>query len=106
MSKSFATKSVAYVGAWAAFALFFFSEDWTHERFSSGAAPFLPLLASRAVQACTWIFLAPVVLWLGRRFPFAESRRARHLLAHVGLSAACGLVPAILVWTLAPIPGA
>src|SRR5262249_61100452 len=94
MRKAFVANSALYVGIWTAFALFFFSEDWTHRWFSSGAAPVLPLLSSWAVQGYTWALLAPVVLWLGRRFPFAGPRRAIHLAAPAGLSAGVALVPA------------
>src|SRR5262249_16160863 len=105
MRKAFVANSALYVGIWTAFALFFFSEDWTHRWFSSEMAPVLPLLSSWAVQGYTWALLAPIVLWLGRRFPFAESRRAVHLAAPAGLSVVCALVAAFVVSALAPRPG-
>ena len=100
-----AKKAAIYLGAWTAFALFFISKRVVQAGFWLGGTPLRPLLASWFLQAYAWVGLTPVVLWLGRRFPIRESRRALSVIAHLIFSVLCASLVALAVAFLAPRSG-
>jgi len=76
------------VAAWVLFGLFFASQSAIGAAHAGRPVDWGRTLAAWMCCAGIWALLTPVVLWLGRRFPFERRRWARSLLAHLGASAA------------------
>jgi len=55
-------------GAWTLYAFFAASQTYMSRAYSQQPAPFLPALRYAMLDAYTWAFLTPFVLWLGGRF--------------------------------------
>lgn len=59
-------------GAWTLYALFAASQSYLSRAYSQ-PTPFKPAFLYALLDAYTWAFLTPVVLWLGSRFPIQKN---------------------------------
>ena len=86
---------LALIG-WTALALFFASQTWLAYKYSGGQVSFWLVLKISLTEWYGWAFLAPGIMWLGRRFPLERARWPKSLTIHLAVSIAVSL----LKWTL------
>ena len=84
-----------YVGLllfWSIFGLFMFSQGLAQKALTGDSTPWTHHLISWMVGVWIWFLSTPLVLWLGRRFPFTREKYGRRILFHLTLSAVLPLV--------------
>jgi len=73
--------------AWTALGLFMFSQGMVQKLVTKDPFPWWHHLTGWMVGVWLWFVLTPVVLWLGRRFPFERGRWGRRIALHVAIAA-------------------
>ena len=66
-----------WIGIWAVWTLvgfFFASQSALQNQLSENPAPFWRLLAMQLFSGYVWFALSPLILWLGRSFPFENGK--------------------------------
>ncbi len=81
-----------YILAWSVFGLFYFTQDLTRRLISPDPNPWWHSLVSWLVGVNLCALFTPVILWLGRRFPFERRKRVRRVLLHLMLSVVFSIV--------------
>jgi len=82
---------VAFLG-WSGVALFFASQTYLSYKYSGGEAHWGVVLKINLCQWYTWGLLAPVVIWLSRRFPIERGRWIGSVAIHLAASVCIALV--------------
>jgi hypothetical protein len=86
----------AYFLLWTVPGLFMFSQGMVQKAFSHDPDPWWHYLTSWMVGVYLWCLLTPVILWLGRRFPFERAHWIRSTITHLS----SGMVIALLALTI------
>src|SRR5215472_13010240 len=82
--------------AWTAVAVFFASQTYLSYKYSGGQAHVWLVLKMNLIEWYAWGFLAPGIIWLGRRFQLERRHWARILTIH----SVAGVGVSLLKWTL------
>ncbi len=77
---------------WTVVGLFFFSQAITQRAFSGDPTPGWHYLVTWLIGCYVSAFLTPVILWLGRRFPFERRNWPRRITLHSLFSLAFALI--------------
>jgi sensor histidine kinase YesM len=111
MTSAFKVKlrqSAVYFVVWTVLGLYLFSQSMVQKTFSHDPTPWSHHLASWMVGVYLWFLLTPVVLWLGRRFPFDRkhwiSRTAIHLVLSVVIAILDLAVESVILRLLGVFP--
>ena len=91
-SKSALHRGTTLFLAWTVLGLFMFTQGLIQKLANHDPYPWWHHLAGFMVGVYVWCLLSPVVLWLGRRFPFERKHWTRRIATHLGL----GLAVAVL----------
>ncbi|HEX4959667.1 MAG TPA: histidine kinase [Thermoanaerobaculia bacterium] len=78
--------------AWTVFGLFFSTQDLTRKLITHDPTPWWHYLGSWLVGVYLCAAFTPVILWLGRRFPFEPGKRLRRTALHLALSVVFSIV--------------
>jgi two-component system, LytTR family, sensor kinase len=81
-----------YFVVWTLFGLYMFSQGIVQKAASHDPTPWTHHLTSWMVGVYLWFLLTPVILWLGRRFPFERERWMRWVAIHLALSILIAIV--------------
>lgn len=89
--------------AWTVLALFMFSQGMVQKVAGHDPYPWWHHLMGFMVGCYVWFLLTPVILWLGRRFPFERKHWIRRMATHLALGVVVVMVQlvcesAILHW--------
>lgn len=68
---------------WTALGLFFASQNALSYLYQQGKVFWWPTIKVALSEWYVWALLTPVVVWLARRFPFAEGQRGRAVMIHI-----------------------
>jgi two-component system, LytTR family, sensor kinase len=90
--KSTLRQYTAYFLAWTVLGLFLFSQSMVQKRFDHDLYPWWHHLAGFMVGVYVWFLLTPVVLWLGRRFPFEREHWILRTAIHLALGVAVSIL--------------
>ncbi|HZH34387.1 MAG TPA: hypothetical protein VEX64_06065, partial [Pyrinomonadaceae bacterium] len=82
-SKRTLFKWLAIFGIWTLGGLFFTSQFVLQNQLSQRPVAFWKVLAWQLFSGYVWFALMPLVLWLGRRFPFDRGAFAKNLAIHL-----------------------
>ncbi len=85
-------KWAAIFGIWTVFGFFFTSQLALQNRLSENPVSFWRILSWQFFSGYVWFLLTPVILYLGRRFPFEEGRWKSAVPIHVTASFAIAFV--------------
>jgi two-component system, LytTR family, sensor kinase len=77
---------LVYFVIWTVLGLFMFSQGMVQKIVSHDPNPWSHYLTSWMVGVYLWFLLTPIVLWLGRRFPFDREHWMRRAAIHLALS--------------------
>lgn len=76
-------KWIAIWGVWTLFAIFFTSQVALQSRLSENPTPFWRVLIWQLFSGYLWFALSPIILFLGRTFPFEDGRWKTSLPVHL-----------------------
>ena len=76
---------------WTVFGLFYFTQDLTRKLLWGDPNPWWHSLVSWLIGVYLCAAFTPLILWLGRRFPFERKKRVRRTAIHLGFSVAFSL---------------
>jgi two-component system, LytTR family, sensor kinase len=79
-------KWLAIFGIWTFAGFFFTSQFVLQNQLSSRPVPFYQVLAWQLFSGYVWFALMPLILWLGKKFPFAGKRFWQNICFHVAAS--------------------
>ncbi|HEX8250231.1 MAG TPA: histidine kinase [Pyrinomonadaceae bacterium] len=68
---------------WTLVGFFFASQSVLQNQLSENPVPFWRILSWQLFSGYVWLVLSPVILWLGRRFPFENGRWKTNLPIHL-----------------------
>jgi signal transduction histidine kinase len=89
-----------YFLLWTVLGLFYFSQGVTQRLLGHDPTPWWHYLVGWLLGVYIWAFLTPVILLLGRHFPFERRRSVRRTALHLLLSAVFSVVELALETTL------
>ena len=89
-------KCAAAFAGWTAVGLFFFTQSLMQKFATRETTPASHYLVSWLVGVYIWALLTPVILWLGRRFPYTKKNWLRRTVLHLPLSVVVALVQLIV----------
>lgn len=76
-------KWIAIWGVWTLFAIFFTSQVTLQSQLSENPTPFWRVLMWQLFSGYLWFALSPIILFLGRTFPFEDNRWKMSLPVHL-----------------------
>jgi two-component system, LytTR family, sensor kinase len=88
--------------AWTALGLFFFSQSLTQKFFSRDPTPWWHFLITWLTSVWISALLTPVIVWLGRRFPFTRREWLHRTAVHLLFSVAFSLIELIVASAIFP----
>jgi two-component system LytT family sensor kinase len=83
---------IVWFAGWTVVVLLFAGQFYTYDAVHGVAGPLSQYLRWAMQEWYPWAILAPVVLWLARRYPLEPGHRARVLPIHVGASIVFAIV--------------
>ena len=81
-----------YLLAWTVFGLFYFTQDLTRKLISRDPTPWWNFLTGWLVGVFLCAVFTPLILWLGRRFPFERRNWPRRVAIHLMFSVVFSIV--------------
>jgi sensor histidine kinase YesM len=88
--------------AWTVFGLFFFTQDLSRNLIMRDPTPWWHSLVSWTTGTTLCAALTPIILWLGRRFPFERRKWLRRTALHLSCSVLFSLVQLTLESAILP----
>ncbi|MCP3960139.1 MAG: LytTR family transcriptional regulator [bacterium] len=78
---------LSVIGLWSLAALLSAIQIYFRERSRGYSPAWSEVLLANALAWLPWLLIAPLALWMERRFPVSGPRSSRNLLLHLGLAA-------------------
>lgn len=85
-------RTAVYFAVWTFFGFYMFSQGMVQKVLSRDPTPWTHYFTSWMVGVYLWFLLTPVVLWLGRRFPFDRKRWIRRAALHLAFGTILALL--------------